>query len=202
MENIYKEMKALLGFTEELSEESNTEVKMMAEKVLVDGTIVMTDSDTFEEGASVFVMGDNEQRIAVPDGSYQAEDGTDMDVKDGKIVAISEAKEESVDEELSADTKEEEVVEETTEEVKPEIDLSSYMTKQDGFELGKMITEAIDLKIADLIKAHNTELEKVKKLSATKTFKNTPKSENKTEVKTKLSQDERIFAIFNKIKNR
>tara|TARA_Y100000592_G_C5462132_1_gene314566 strand:- start:1091 stop:1699 length:609 start_codon:yes stop_codon:yes gene_type:complete len=202
MENIYKEMKALLGFTEELSEESNTEVKMMAEKVLVDGTIVMTDSDTFEEGASVFVMGDNEQRIAVPDGSYQAEDGSDMDVKDGKIVAISEAKEESVDEELSADTKEEEVVEETTEEVKPEIDLSSYMTKQDGFELGKMITEAIDLKIADLIKAHNTELEKVKKLSATKTFKNTPKSENKTEVKTKLSQDERIFAIFNKIKNR
>jgi hypothetical protein len=202
MENIYKEMKALLGFTEELSEESNTEVKMMAEKVLVDGTIVMTDSDTFEEGASVFVMGDNEQRIAVPDGSYQAEDGSDMDVKDGKIVAISEAKEESVDEELSADTKEEEVVEETTEDVKPEIDLSSYMTKQDGFELGKMITEAIDLKIADLIKAHNTELEKVKKLSATKTFKNTPKSENKTEVKTKLSQDERIFAIFNKIKNR
>ena len=98
MENIYKEMKALLGFTEELSEESNTEVKMMAEKVLVDGTIVMTDSDTFEEGASVFVMGDNEQRIAVPDGSYQAEDGSDMDVKDGKIVAISEAKEESVDE--------------------------------------------------------------------------------------------------------
>lgn len=202
MENIYKEMKALLGFTEELSEESNTEVKMMAEKVLVDGTIVMTDSDTFEEGASVFVMGDNEQRIAVPDGSYQAEDGSDMDVKDGKIVAISEAKEESVDEELSADTKEEEVVEETTEEVKPEIDLSSYMTKQDGFELGKMITEAIELKIADLIKAHNTELEKVKKLSATKTFKNTPKSEKKTEVKTKLSQDERIFAIFNKIKNR
>lgn len=202
MENIYKEMKALLGFTEELSEESNTEVKMMAEKVLVDGTIVMTDSDTFEEGASVFVMGDNEQRIAVPDGSYQAEDGSDMDVKDGKIVAISESKEESVDEELSAETKEEEVVEETTEEVKPEIDLSSYMTKQDGFELGKMITEAIDLKIADLIKAHNTELEKVKKLSATKTFKNTPKSEKKTEVKTKLSQDERIFAIFNKIKNR
>lgn len=200
MENIYKEMKALLGFTEELSEESNTEVKMMAEKVLVDGTIVMTDSDTFEEGASVFVMGDNEQRIAVPDGSYQAEDGSDMDVKDGKIVAISEAKEESVDEELSSETKE--VVQKTTEEVKPEIDLSSYMTKSDGFELGKMITEAIDLKIADLIKAHNTELEKVKKLSATKTFKNTPKSEKKIEVKTKLSTDERVIAIFNKIKNK
>lgn len=197
MENIYKDLKELLGFKEELSEENSTEVKMMAEKVLVDGTIVMTDSDTFEEGASVFVMGDNEQRIAVPDGSYQAEDGTDMDVKDGKIVAISEAKEESVDEELSADETKEE-----TKEEKPEVDLSNYMTKQDGYELGKMITEAVELKIADLIKAQNTELEKVKKLSATKTFKNTPKSETKTEVKTKLSQDERIFAIFNKIKNR
>jgi len=196
MENIYKDLKELLGFKEELSEENNTEVKMMAEKVLVDGTIVMTDSDTFEEGASVFVMGDNEQRIAVPDGSYQAEDGSDMDVKDGKIVAISEAKEESVDEELSADTKEE------TKESKPEIDLSNYMTKSDGFELGKMITEAIELKIADLIKAQNTELEKVKKLSATKTFKNTPKSDVKTEVKTSLSTDDRVIAIFNKIKNR
>lgn len=183
--------------TEELSEDNNTEVQMMAEKVLVDGTIVMTDSDTFEKGASVFVMGDNEQRIAVPDGSYQAEDGTDMDVKDGKIVAISTSKEESVDEELSSETKEE-----TSEEAKPEIDLSTYMTKEDGYELGKMITDAIDLKIADLIKAHNTELEKVKKLSATKTFKNSPKSDTKTEVKTNLSQDERIFAIFNKIKNK
>lgn len=197
MENIYKEMKALLGFTEELSEENNTEVKMMAEKVLVDGTIVMTDSDTFEEGASVFVMGDNEQRIAVPDGSYQAEDGSDMDVKDGKIVAISTSKEESVDEELSTDTKEE-----TTKEEKPEIDLSTYMTKQDGFELGKMITEAIDLKIADLIKAHNTELQKVKKLSASKTFKNQPSTKKFVEAKKTDDVDSRIFAIFNKVKNK
>lgn len=193
MENIYKDLKALLGFKEELSEENNTEVKMMAEKVLVDGTIVMTDSDTFEEGASVFVMGDNEQRIAVPDGSYQAEDGSDMDVKDGKIVAISESKEESVDEELSADEVKEE---------KPEVDLSNYMTKSDGFELGKMITEAIELKIADLIDAHNTELEKVKKLSATKTFKNTPNKKQFVKERKSNDVDNRVFAIFNKSKNK
>jgi hypothetical protein len=193
MENIYKDLKALLGFKEELSEENNTEVKMMAEKVLVDGTIVMTDSDTFEEGASVFVMGDNEQRIAVPDGSYQAEDGSDMDVKDGKIVAISESKEESVDEELSADEVKEE---------KPEVDLSNYMTKSDGFELGKMITEAIELKIADLIDAHNTELEKVKKLSATKTFKNTPSKKQFVKQRKSNDIDNRVFAIFNKYKNK
>jgi hypothetical protein len=193
MENIYKDLKALLGFKEELSEENNTEVKMMAEKVLVDGTIVMTDSDTFEEGASVFVMGDNEQRIAVPDGSYQAEDGSDMDVKDGKIVAISESKEESVDEELSADEVKEE---------KPEVDLSNYMTKSDGFELGKMITEAIDSRIADLIDAHNTELEKVKKLSATKTFKNTPSKKQFVKQRKSNDIDNRVFAIFNKYKNK
>lgn len=196
MENIYKDLKALLGFTEELSEENNTEVQMMAEKVLVDGTIVMTDSDTFEEGASVFVMGDNEQRIAVPDGSYQAEDGSDMDVKDGKIVAISESKEESVDEELSADEVKEE------KEEKPEVDLSNYMTKSDGFELGKMITEAIELKIADLIDAHNTELEKVKKLSATKTFKNTPNKKQFVKQRKSNDVDNRVFAIFNKYKNK
>tara|TARA_R100001460_G_scaffold22829_3_gene46348 strand:- start:4567 stop:5154 length:588 start_codon:yes stop_codon:yes gene_type:complete len=195
MENIYKKMKGLLGMTEELSEET----KMMAEAYLVDGTTIKTESDRFEEGSMVFVVGEDDERMALPSGTYELQDGAVIEVVDGEITTLRspEASEDAVEEDLSSEK------EETEEKVEtPEIDLSSYMTKEDGFELGKMITEAIDLKIADLISAHNTELEKVKKLSATKTFKNTPKSQPKTEVKTELSTDDRVFAIFNKIKNK
>ena len=43
MENIYKQMKDLLGFKEELSEETS----MMAEAFLVDGTTIKKDGIAF-----------------------------------------------------------------------------------------------------------------------------------------------------------
>ncbi len=197
MENIYNKMKGLLGMTEELSEETS----MMAEAFLVDGTTIKTDSDRFEEGSMVFVVGEDDERMALPSGTYELQDGAVIEVVDGEITTLRspEASEDAVEEDLSSDKEE---VQEEIQEEKSEIDLSNYMTKEDGFELGKMITEAIELKVAELMQAHNTELEKVKKLSASKTFKSTPKSSKKAEVKTNLSQDERIFAIFNKVKNK
>jgi hypothetical protein len=203
MENIYKQMKDLLGFTEE-NLEAQEETKMMAEAYLVDGTTIKTDSDRFEEGSLVFVVGEDDERMALPTGTYELQDGAVIEVVDGEITTLKspEASEDAVEEDLST-----EKVEASEEEVESnEVDLSNYMTKADGFELGKMITEAIELqlaeKIAEITKAHDTELEKVKQLSAQKTFKHTPKSPQVAEVKKNLSQDERIFAIFNKAKNK
>jgi hypothetical protein len=213
MENIYKQMKDLLGFKEELSEVQE-ETKMMAEAFLVDGTTIKTDSDRFEEGSMVFVVGEDDERMSLPSGTYELQDGAVIEVVDGEITTLRspEASEDAVEEDLSS----EEVVEEATEEVEASkeeeevksegVDLSGYMTKADGFELGKMITEAIELqiseKIAELTEAHNKELDGVKKMSAQKTFKHTPKAPKVAEVKKNLSQDERIFAIFNKAKNK
>tara|TARA_R110002049_G_scaffold309273_1_gene519842 strand:+ start:11662 stop:12240 length:579 start_codon:yes stop_codon:yes gene_type:complete len=192
MENIYKKMKGLLGMTEELSDETN----MMAEAYLVDGTTIKTESDRFEEGSMVFVVGEDDERMALPSGTYELQDGAVIEVVDGEITTLRspEASEDAVEEDMTS--VEEEKVE------TPEIDLSTYMTKEDGFELGKMITEAIDLKIADLISAHNTELEKVNKLSAAKTFKNTPKAKKFVEMKKSDGVESRVFAIFNKSKNK
>lgn len=189
MENIYNKMKDLFGVKEELSEETS----MMAEAFLVDGTTIKTDADRFEEGSMVFVVGEDEEKMALPSGTYELQDGAVIEVVDGEITSLNspEASEDAVEEDMSSEEVE-----------KTEVDLSNYMTKADGFELGKMITEAIELKVSELMEAHNTELEKVKKLSAAKTFKNTPKSVVKAEVKTNLSQDERILSIFNKIKNK
>ncbi len=198
MENIYNKMKGILGLTEELSEET----KMMAEAYLVDGTTIKTDSDRFEEGSMVYVVGEDDERMPLPDGTYELQDGAVMEVVEGAITTMRqpEADEEAVEEDMSSEKTEENKSEK---EEKPELDLSAYMTKEDGFELGKMITEAIDLKVAELIKAHNTELEKVKKLSASKTFKNTPSPAKKfVEQKKTDDVDSRIFAIFNKVKNK
>ena len=198
MENLYNKMKELLGNKEELSEE----VKMMAEAFLVDGTKIATDSDSFEKGSLVFVLGEDDEKMALPSGTYELQDGGVLEVVDGEVTDIKTESdsEETVEEEMSA----EEVVEKTTE--KEELDLSTYMTKEDGFELGKLITEAVELKIAEklaeMTEAHNTELEKVKKLSAQKSFKHTPKSRKREEVKVALTSEDRILQIFNKTKNK
>ena len=190
MENIYNKMKGLLGMTEELSEETS----MMAEAFLVDGTTIKTDSDRFEEGSMVFVVGEDDERMALPSGTYELQDGAVIEVVDGEITTLRspEASEDAVEEDLSKDTEE-----------KTEVDLSNYMTKEDGFELGKLITEAVEIKVSELMDVHNTELEKVKKLSAQKTFKSTPTPARKfvQEDKTETAES-RVFAIFNKVKNK
>jgi len=187
MENIYNKMKDLFGITEELSEET----KMMAEAYLVDGTTIKTDADRFEEGSMVFVVGEDDERMALPSGTYELQDGAVIEVVDGEITTLRspEASEDAVEEDMSSK--------------ETEVDLSNYMTKADGFELGKMITEAIELKVSELMEAHNTELEKVKKLSAAKTFKSTPKPAKKFVQENQTDNAEsRVFAIFNKIKNK
>ena len=190
MENLYNKMKELLGNKEELSEE----VKMMAEAFLVDGTKIATDSDSFEKGSLVFVLGEDDEKMALPSGTYELQDGGVLEVVDGEVT------------DMKTESDSEETVEEEMSTEKEELDLSTYMTKEDGFELGKLITEAVELKIAEklaeMTEAHNTELEKVKKLSAQKSFKHTPKSHKREEVKVALTSEDRILQIFNKTKNK
>jgi hypothetical protein len=85
MENIYNKMKGLLGMTEELSEETS----MMAEAFLVDGTTIKTDSDRFEEGSMVFVVGEDDERMALPSGTYELQDGAVIEVVDGSAILSS-----------------------------------------------------------------------------------------------------------------
>ena len=121
MENIYKKMKGLLGMTEELSEETN----MMAEAYLVDGTTIKTESDRFEEGSMVFVVGEDDERMALPSGTYELQDGAVIEVVDGEITTLRspEASEDAVEEDMSSEK------EETEEKVEtPEIDLSTLFS--------------------------------------------------------------------------
>jgi hypothetical protein len=68
------------------------EVNLEAQGVLDNGTIVYTDADSFVEGADVFVMNEEGERIPLPEGEYTFEDGTTLKISNGGKVAKSVAK--------------------------------------------------------------------------------------------------------------
>jgi hypothetical protein len=65
-------------------------VKLAAEAVKEDGTVVYTDADEFAVGASVFVK-EGEEILPAPDGEHKLEDGTVVVVSEGAVESIQEA---------------------------------------------------------------------------------------------------------------
>lgn len=87
-----------------LSNEIKLEQMMMADGV------TKIEADTFEAGKEVFVVTEDEQKIAVPVGEYELEDGRILVIEEEGIIEEIKEKEEEV----------EEVKEEVTEEVPAE----------------------------------------------------------------------------------
>ncbi len=59
------------------------EVNLEAQAVLDNGTIIYTDADSFDEGAEVYILNEEGERIPLPEGDYELEDGSKMSVGDG-----------------------------------------------------------------------------------------------------------------------
>jgi len=59
------------------------EVNLEAQAVLENGTIIYTDAASFEEGAEVYIINEEGEKIPLPDGEYELEDGSKMSVADG-----------------------------------------------------------------------------------------------------------------------
>lgn len=82
---------------------------------------IQFEGDSLEVGASVFVMNE-EEKVALPDGSYETEGQGTIEVKDGSVESMGEAdaKEEEVSEEVEEVEAEEVPTEEVSEEVAEE----------------------------------------------------------------------------------
>jgi len=106
---------------EAVQEEVKVELAMMK---LIDGT--MLEADEFVAGANVFLVGEDDERVAAPVGEHTLEDGRVMVIEEeGVIAAINEAAE------VEAPEVEEEVEVEQAEEM-------AYVTKE---EFGAAIDE-------------------------------------------------------------
>lgn len=121
-----KEIKTLLG-VEETVEVSNETVEVsLAQMKLENGTVL--EAESFEAGQEVFILTDDE-KVALPVGEYDLEDGMKLVVEDeGIIASIGEAEEEVEEEVEEVEAKEEEKEE-------------TYATKEELAEVKSMIEE-------------------------------------------------------------
>lgn len=82
----------------------SNEVKL--EQMLMGDGVTKIEADSFEAGKEVFVVTEDEQKIAVPVGEYELEDGRILVIVEEGIISEVKEKEEEV-EEVEEETKEE-----------------------------------------------------------------------------------------------
>jgi len=148
----------------------------LEQRKLEDG-VTIVEADSFEAEAEIFIVTEDEQKIALPVGEYKMEDGTLLIVKEEGIIAEVKAEEEAEEEKKEEEeVKEEEAgyeekEEEMAEEKKPVKKTVESIVKETFF------TEI------EALKKENEELKaEVELLSKNKTEETTEKVENKEEV--------------------
>ena len=163
-------------------EEKEEQVSLMATAVLESGQEIMTDADAFAVGVSVFVMNDENERIPLPDGDYQLEDGSVLVVAEGMVSEIKDA-------EAPA-----EEVEEVVEEVAASADM---ITREDvASMIAKAVSEA-KKEFSSQLKERDNKITELSK-QASPTLSRAPKMEAYQPVDlSKLSIQERVAAIHN-----
>lgn len=130
--SVINQIKTLLGM----------EVKLETMK-LMDG-ITIFEADTFETDKEVFIVTEDEQKIPVPIGEYELEDGRILVVIEEGIISEVKEKEEEVVEEAPEVEVEEEVEAEATPSAKKTIE---SIVKETFFaEIEKLTQENIELK--------------------------------------------------------
>ena len=67
-------------------------IELMAEATLENGTIIFTDAEGFEDGAEVYIVNEEGEKIPLPDGDYTLEDGTTLTISDSGKISKSEGK--------------------------------------------------------------------------------------------------------------
>ena len=167
--------------------EETQEVALMATAVLESGQEIMTDADAFAVGVSAFVVNDEGERIPLPDGDYQLQDGSMLVVAEGAVAEMKEAEAEV------------EAEEEKEEEMKAEeVEASSEVLTREAVE--GMIAEAIEAtkkEFSSQIEERDAKITELSKQAAP-SIARAPKMEAPVSVDLKsLSIQERVAAIHN-----
>ena len=172
----------------------NTRVELEDRK-LDNGTVIS--ADEFAEGQPVFIVTEDE-RIAMPVGEYQMEDGSVLVVEEEGMIAAIKSGEEEAPEEAPEEVVEEEVVEEEMSEAaapKKVVEsnvVETHFSDEQKNELVEAILSSVAPLIEELqIKVNELEAklsseEEVVEQKLSKTFKHTPEVKGEQK-KTKLN---------------
>jgi len=163
----------------------SNEVKL--EQMLMGDGVTKIEADSFEAGKEVFVVTEDEQKIAVPVGEYELEDGRILVIVEEGIISEIKEKVEEVEEE--EEVKEEEVTEAMPEEemsapvATPKKTIESIVKESFFSEMEKLKeeNEALKAELAKLSKV-NVVANEATELSETPTpISFNPENEAKTE---------------------
>jgi hypothetical protein len=146
LQEVFKKIE--MALTPQETPEVQEEVKVeMATMKLAGGVVV--EAESFESGENVFLLGEDEEKVAAPVGEHELEDGRILViVEEGVIAEIREAGAEEVAEEVVEE-------EESTEMAQEEM---AYVTKE---EFGAAIDELKEMIAAMLPKEEEMAAEEV-----------------------------------------
>jgi hypothetical protein len=188
--SVINQIKTLLGM----------EVKLETIK-LIDG-ITIFEADTFETDKEVFIVTEDEQKIPVPIGEYELEDGRILVVVEEGIISELKEKADEVEEVVEEEAKSEEGYKEDEEEMKatPSAKKTIESVVKETFfaEIEKLTQENIELKakLENLSKVEEVAVEATE-LSEVKPIAFNP--ENTNEVETFVYGSKRPKTIMDTI---
>jgi hypothetical protein len=130
----------------------SNEIKL--EQMLMGDGVTKIEAETFEAGKEVFVVTEDEQKIAVPVGEYELEDGRILVIVEEGIISEVKEKEEEVEEEVKEEetTEEKPVEEEMSEAVATPKKTIESIVKETFFSEIERLTNENEMLKAELAK--------------------------------------------------
>ena len=170
-----------------------TQVVELAQAKLNNGTVL--EAEAFEAGNEIFILTDDE-KVAVPVGEYQMEDG--------QILVVSE---EGIIGEIKSESQEEEEVE-ASEEVSEETELeeveAKYATKEELAEVKSLVEEikAMIEKKEEMSEVEEQVKEELSETPATEAITHNPEPKQKVSLKYAQNRKQSTFdKVMSKIVN-
>jgi ribosomal protein L21E len=113
----------------------------LAQAELKEGTTI--EADSFEEGQAVFIITEDGEKIPMPEGTYELEDGRKVEVNDSSmIVAIGSGEEEKAEEvEQEAKEEMEDEAKEAKEEMSEEVEAKEDEKEEELGDMDKLKEE-------------------------------------------------------------
>jgi len=166
-------IKALLGM----------EIALMAEANLKDGTLIGTDAEAWSVGVLAYVVAEDGDKMPLPTGEFELEDGRVMVIEDGTVTEIRDAV-----------VVEEEVVEEEV--------VEASVSKKELIAVLEELSKEFDSKMENLAKELSGSLKNFS--AATPVHKKSNNQVQKVEFAKPLAEmntAERAMSIFSKSSN-
>jgi hypothetical protein len=165
LQEVFKKIEmALTPQESEIQEEVKVE---MANMKLANG--VMLEAESFEAGENVFLIGEDDEKVAAPVGEHELEDGKILVIEEEGVIkeireAVAEEVEESVEEEMAEEKEEMKYV--TKEEFGAAIDEIKAMIQDMGKDKEEMASETEEVQEEEKVEMSADEAPAAKKVAA------------------------------------